>query len=127
MEKASIYRGFRSTRTQGGLWENPNLNQLEIASLEIGFDRDQNFLKQRTRLDWGSGSGSLTKGLGGLTAMAPCGKPMDRLGRAWGGDSSSPLGRTQGRARIRPKAKRKGKNLFRFFKSLLKNYKPMEL
>jgi hypothetical protein len=39
MGKGSIYWGFQSTRSQGGLRENLGLNRLEIMILEIGFDR----------------------------------------------------------------------------------------
>jgi hypothetical protein len=55
MGKASIYRGFQSTQTQGGLKENLILNRLKIVTLVMGFDTDQHFLKQRTLLGWGSG------------------------------------------------------------------------
>jgi hypothetical protein len=124
MGKASIYRGFQSTQTQGGLKENLILNRLKIVTLVMGFDTDQHFLKQRTLLGWGSGLGGLAGGLGDLTTTAPRGKSTGYLGCAWGGDSSGLLGWIQGRAGIRPKAKRKGKS-FSIFISPFKKYKPM--
>jgi hypothetical protein len=40
--EASIYRGIRSTCSQGRLRSNLSLNRLEIAILEINFDRGSN-------------------------------------------------------------------------------------
>jgi hypothetical protein len=48
MGKASIYRGFQSTHSQGRVQENIGLNRLEIMILEIRFDRGSKLSEMKT-------------------------------------------------------------------------------
>jgi hypothetical protein len=68
-----------------------------------------NSVKKRTWIGWGSGSGGKTKCPGGRTTTVPCSRPKGCLGRTRDGSSSGLLGQFQGRAGIRPKAKKKKK------------------
>jgi hypothetical protein len=71
-----------------------------------------NSVKKQTWIGLGSGSGTWTRGPGGLTTMVPHGNPTGHQGRVQGGGSSDLLGWIQGRAGIRPKAEKEKRKSF---------------
>jgi hypothetical protein len=120
--KASIYRGFQSTRSQGELWENLGLNWLEIVILEIGFDRGSKLSEMMNSARLGIRHGRSERvaravrpprrsGLACWAAWAArwatswaTGKQREEGGRGW----------LQGKTEFWPKANIKNSNVFHF-------------
>jgi hypothetical protein len=113
--EASIYRGFQSTPSQGGLQENLSINQLEIMILEIRLYRGSNLSEMKNSAQLGIRPRRSDHGPWRSDRHSATWPAQGPLGPRAGNEAWLALGRPQGTQGFRPNmARRKINSSFYF-------------